>query len=143
MTRIVFMGTPDFAVPSLNQLVDAGYEPIAVVTAPDRQKGRGRKVQSSAVKEAATGHGIAVILQPESVRDPGFVESVRQLDADIIVVVAFRILPPEVFRACKLGAFNLHGSLLPLYRGAAPIHRAVMDGAKKTGVTTFFPPGKS
>ena len=138
MTRIVFMGTPEFAVPSLDLLVESGYRPVAVVTSPDRKKGRGRKVQTSAVKDAAIRHGIQTILQPERVKDDSFAAEIRKLDADILVVVAFRILPPAVFSASRLGAFNLHGSLLPAYRGAAPIHRAVMAGEKRTGVTTFF-----
>lgn len=136
--RIVFMGTPEFAVPSLEQLHEAGYTPVAVVTAPDRPRGRGQHVSPSAVKEAATRLGIGTILQPESVRDPGFAARIRELEPDLIVVVAFRILPPEVYGAARLGAFNLHGSLLPRYRGAAPIHRAVLAGDTETGVTTFF-----
>jgi methionyl-tRNA formyltransferase len=132
------MGTPDFAVPSLDSLVDAGYRPVAVVTAPDRQRGRGRKVSSSPVKEAAVRLGIETIMQPDSVRDELFAAQIAALNADIIVVVAFKILPPAVFSASRFGTFNLHGSLLPSYRGAAPIHRAVMDGVSETGVTTFF-----
>jgi methionyl-tRNA formyltransferase len=136
--RIIFMGTPEFAVPSLERLCQAGYVPVAVATGPDRPRGRGRKMLPSAVKEGAVRLGIGTILQPESVRDPAFAEAVRGLAADLIVVVAFRILPPEVFTAARTGAFNLHGSLLPRYRGAAPIHRAVMAGETETGVTTFF-----
>jgi methionyl-tRNA formyltransferase len=136
--RIVFMGTPEFAVPSLDRLVEAGLKPIAVVTAPDRPRGRGQRMQPSAVKMAAIAHGIERILQPESVRDPAFAERIRALEPDVIVVVAFRILPPAVFEAARLGAFNLHGSLLPAFRGAAPINRAVMQGETRTGVTTFF-----
>lgn len=132
------MGTPEFAVPSLERLVDAGMKPIAVVTAPDRPRGRGQKMQPSAVKTVAKRLGIDAILQPESVKDPAFAEQVRGLDPDVIVVVAFRILPPAVFEAARLGAFNLHGSLLPAYRGAAPINRAIMEGETLTGVTTFF-----
>ena len=132
------MGTPEFAVPSLERLVDAGLPPVAVVTAPDRPRGRGQTMQPSAVKQASERLGIEAILQPESVRDPSFAEQVRALGPDVIVVVAFRILPPEVFEAARLGAFNLHGSLLPAYRGAAPINRAVMEGETVTGVTTFF-----
>ncbi len=138
MTRIIFMGTPDFAVASLDRLVASDYRPVAVVTAPDRQRGRGRKISPSSVKEAAVRYGIESILQPESVRDESFELDIKKLNADIIVVVAFKILPPAVFTASRLGTFNLHGSLLPAYRGAAPIHRAVMDGADETGVTTFF-----
>lgn len=136
--HIVFMGTPEFAVASLNALVQSKLAPMAVVTAPDKARGRGRAVSPSAVKTAALGHGISNILQPESVRDPDFARELAALEPDIIVVVAFRILPPEVFGLASMGAFNLHGSLLPAYRGAAPIHRAVMAGERETGVTTFF-----
>jgi len=136
--RIIFMGTPEFAVPSLNRLVEAGYPPIAVVTGPDRPRGRGQKLSPTAVKRAAKRHGIDRILQPESVKDPAFAETIADLEPDIIVVVAFKILPPAVYEKARHGAFNLHGSLLPLYRGAAPINRAVMDGVEETGVTTFF-----
>lgn len=136
--HIVFMGTPEFAVASLNALVEARLAPMAVVTAPDRARGRGQAVSPCAVKSAALDHGIGHILQPESVRDPAFVRALAALEPDIIVVVAFRILPPEVYGLASMGAFNLHGSLLPAYRGAAPIHRAVMAGETETGVTTFF-----
>jgi len=132
------MGTPDFAVPSLEILARNGYTPVAVVTGPDKPRGRGRRVSPTPVKAAAERLGIETILQPESVRDPEFHAEIRALDADLIVVVAFRILPPEVYTAAKRGAFNLHGSLLPRYRGAAPINRAVMAGETETGVTTFF-----
>jgi methionyl-tRNA formyltransferase len=136
--RLVFMGTPDFAVPSFDALVGAGYAPVAVATTPDRKRGRGQQAQPSPVKVAAERHGIGTILQPESVKDPAFAEAVQALAPDVIVVVAFRILPPAVYEAARLGAFNLHGSVLPRYRGAAPIHRAVMQGEPETGVTTFF-----
>ncbi|MDX1548611.1 MAG: methionyl-tRNA formyltransferase, partial [Rhodothermales bacterium] len=136
--RLIFMGTPEFAVPSLERLVEAGYAPVAVVTGPDRRRGRGQKTTPTPVKEAAQRLGIETILQPERVKDPAFAEAVAALEPDVIVVVAFRILPPAVFTAARLGAFNLHGSLLPRYRGAAPIHRAVMAGETETGVTTFF-----
>ena len=136
--RIVFMGTPDFAVPSLERLVSEGYKPVAVVTGPDKPRGRGRALSPTPVKEAARALGIQRILQPESVKDPAFAEEIAALEPDVLVVVAFRILPPEVFRSARLGAFNLHGSVLPRYRGAAPIHRAVMAGETETGVTTFF-----
>ncbi len=136
--RIIFMGTPDFAVPSLERLAEAGYTPVAVATAPDRPKGRGRKVSASPVKQAAERLGIRTILQPESVKDPEFAEEIARLEPDIIVVVAFRILPPAVYEPARLGAFNLHGSLLPRFRGAAPIHHAVLSGETKTGVTTFY-----
>jgi methionyl-tRNA formyltransferase len=136
--RIIFMGTPEFAVPSLEVLCNHGFTPVAVVTAPDRPRGRGQRVSSTAVKEAAQKLGIERILQPESVKDPGFADDIRALEPDIIVVVAFRILPSDVFNAARLGTFNLHGSLLPRYRGAAPINRAIMAGESETGVTTFF-----
>lgn len=136
--RIIFMGTPDFAVPSLYALAKAGYPPIAVVTGPDRRRGRGQKLQPTAVKKAALELEIGTILQPDSVKDPGFIDTMADLNCDVMVVVAFKILPPAVFTQAKLGAFNLHGSLLPKYRGAAPINRAIMQGDTETGVTTFF-----
>lgn len=136
--RIVYMGTPEFAVPSLRLLAENGFCPEAVVTGRDRPRGRGRRVAPTPVKKAAQELGIATILQPSSVKDPGFARAIGDLAPDIIAVVAFRILPPAVFTAARLGAFNLHASLLPRYRGAAPIHRAVMAGERKTGVTTFF-----
>ena len=132
------MGTPEFAVPSLVALVDAGFAPIAVATGPDKKRGRGQKVSSTPVKLAAEELGISTILQPESVRESSFAEDIRALNPDIIVVVAFRILPQQVFEAARLGTFNLHGSLLPRYRGAAPINHAIMQGDSETGVTTFF-----
>lgn len=131
------MGTPDFAVPSLDALVEAGLAPVAVVTVPDKPAGRGRKVRRSAVGEAADRHGIP-LLQPQSLKDEAFRQRLIELEPDIHAVVAFRILPREVYETAKLGAFNLHGSLLPAYRGAAPINRAIMDGVTETGVTTFF-----
>lgn len=130
------MGTPDFAVPSLDALVAAGYRPT-VVTGPDKRRGRGQKLSPTAVKQAAERHGLDV-WQPASVKDPDFAAQVQAFAPDIIVVVAFRILPPAVYEAARLGAFNLHASLLPAYRGAAPINRALMEGATETGVTTFF-----
>ena len=136
--RLIFMGTPEFAVPSLKILSLSGFQPVAVVTGPDKQRGRGRKVTPTAVKSAALSLGIETILQPNSVKYPDFAEEVTALRPDIIVVVAFRILPPSVFGAARLGAFNLHASLLPRYRGAAPIQRALMGGDTETGVTTFF-----
>lgn len=131
------MGTPEFAVPSLQAVIREGYVPTAVVTGPDRPRGRGQKVTPTPVKREAESHGIPV-LQPESVRDPAFAGDIEALAPDIIVVVAYRILPPEVFTQAKKGAFNLHASLLPAFRGAAPINRAIMEGAEETGVTTFF-----
>lgn len=132
------MGTPEFAVPSLHRLAENGYAPVAVVTGPDKPRGRGQKVSPTPVKQAALALGIETILQPESVKDPEFARQVAKLEPDVMVVVAFRILPPEVFTLARKGAFNLHGSLLPRYRGAAPINRAVMEGDSETGVTTFF-----
>jgi len=131
------MGTPDFAVPSLDALVAHELVPIAVVTVPDKPAGRGQKLRASAVKQAAERHGLPV-LQPESLRDEAFHRQLEDLKPDILAVVAFRILPREVYELATLGAFNLHGSLLPAYRGAAPIHRAIMEGVTETGVTTFF-----
>ncbi len=135
--RIIFMGTPAFAVASLNALVEAGFEVAAVVTAPDRPAGRGLQLKASAVKERATALGLPV-LQPEKLRDPAFLEALDRADADLYVVVAFRMLPEVVWSRPRLGTINLHGSLLPDYRGAAPINWAVMNGEPRTGVTTFF-----
>ncbi len=132
------MGTPEFAVPSLEALVDSGFKPIAVVTGPDKAKGRGQKWSATAVKNAAISLGIEHILTPEDVKSESFAEAIRELQPDIMVVVAFRILPESVFSAAKRGTFNLHGSLLPKYRGAAPINRAIMAGETETGVTTFL-----
>lgn len=136
--RIVFMGTPEFAVPSLTRLVEAGYPPVAVATGPDRPRGRGQKVTPTPVKKVALEKGIDRILQPEDVTDEAFAEAVAALDPDVIAVVAYKILPPAVFTTASEGAFNLHGSLLPKYRGAAPINHAIMNGETETGVTTFF-----
>lgn len=136
--RLIFMGTPEFAVPSLEALVESGFPPVAVVTGPDRPRGRGQKLQPTAVKTAALRLGIDPILQPSSVKDPCFATQLQALNIDLQVVVAFRILPPEVFSLATLGAFNLHASLLPEFRGAAPINWALINGATKTGVTTFF-----
>lgn len=135
--RIVFMGTPDFAVASLQAIVEAGYDVPGVVTAPDRPAGRGRELRASAVKAYALKKGIPV-LQPENLKSPEFVDQLMSLDATLFVVVAFRMLPEKVWSMPPLGTFNLHASLLPQYRGAAPINRAVMDGATIGGVTTFF-----
>ncbi len=132
------MGTPEFAVPSLTALLDAGYVPAAVATGPDRPRGRGQEVTPTPVKETAQEAGIDRILQPEDVTDPAFAEAVSDLAPDVIAVVAYKILPPAVFTAADEGAFNLHGSLLPKYRGAAPINHAIMAGETETGVTTFF-----
>ncbi len=131
------MGTPDFAVPALDLLIQSGLRPVAVATGQDKERGRGRKVSPTPVKTVAERNGIPII-QPDSVKDRQFARDVAEFEPDLIVVVAFRILPPEVFNAARLGAFNLHASLLPRFRGAAPIQRALMEGVHKTGVTTFF-----
>lgn len=136
--RIVFMGTPDFAVASLDAIVKSGYEVVAVVTAPDRKGGRGMKqIIESAVKKYAVEHQIPV-LQPEKLKNPDFLEELRSYNADLQIVVAFRMLPEAVWNMPRMGTFNLHGSLLPKYRGAAPINWAIIRGEKTTGVTTFF-----
>jgi methionyl-tRNA formyltransferase len=134
--RIVFMGTPDFAVASLDALVRAGCTIVGVVTAPDRPAGRGLHLQPSAVKSFALEHQIPV-LQPEKLRDPHFLEALDHWNADLQVVVAFRMLPEMVWNRPPMGTINVHGSLLPDYRGAAPINWAVINGEKQTGVTTF------
>lgn len=137
--RIVYMGTPDFAAEPLRRLVEGGYNVVGVVTVPDKPAGRGLKVQSSAVKEYATTALPEVpLLQPVKLRDPEFVEAFRALEADLAVVVAFRMLPEVIWGMPRLGTFNLHASLLPQYRGAAPINWAVINGETKTGVTTFL-----
>lgn len=134
--RIIFLGTPDFAVTSLDALVRAGMQVVAVVTAPDKPSGRGLHATPSAVKKYAVEKNIPV-LQPEKLKEPVFIETLSSYRADIQVVVAFRMLPEMVWNMPPLGTINVHGSLLPQYRGAAPIHRAVMNGEKETGVTTF------
>lgn len=134
--RIVFLGTPDFAVASLKALVENGYNVVAVVTAPDKPAGRGMQVRHSAVKEYATEQGLPV-LQPEKLKDPAFVDSLRALHADLQIVVAFRMLPEVVWSMPPLGTVNVHASLLPQYRGAAPINHAIINGETYTGVTTF------
>jgi len=134
---IVFMGTPEFAVPSLRILLDRGHHVAAVVTAPDKPRGRGQHVSCTPVKEFAAARSIPV-LQPENLRDSAFADALTALHADVFVVVAFRILPREVFTIPALGAFNLHASLLPKYRGAAPINWAIINGDRESGVTTFF-----
>jgi methionyl-tRNA formyltransferase len=135
--RIVFMGTPDFAVPSLKILVENDYAVVGVITAPDRPKGRGRKLAASPVKEYALENGLPV-LQPQNLKSEEFLAELRSLEANLQVVVAFRMLPEVVWSMPTLGTFNLHGSLLPQYRGAAPINWAIINGEVKTGVTTFF-----
>jgi methionyl-tRNA formyltransferase len=135
--RIIFMGTPEFAVPSLRSLVENKSNVVAVITVPDKPAGRGQKQTSSPVKVYAQGQGIPV-LQPEKLKDPTFLEELKSYHADLQVVVAFRMLPEVVWAMPTHGTFNLHGSLLPQYRGAAPINWAVINGDTETGVTTFF-----
>jgi methionyl-tRNA formyltransferase len=135
--RIVFMGTPDFAVASLKALVDGGYNIVGVITAPDKAAGRGKKINESAVKKYSVENGLNV-LQPEKLKNSDFIEELKALKADLQVVVAFRMLPALVWQMPPMGTFNLHGSLLPQYRGAAPLNWAVINGETKTGVTTFL-----
>ena len=134
--RIIFMGTPEFAVASLDALVKAGCNIVAVITAPDKAAGRGLQMQQSAVKKYAVEKGLT-ILQPEKLKDPAFLGQLRSLQAHLQVVVAFRMLPELVWNMPPMGTINLHGSLLPQYRGAAPINWAIINGEKETGVTTF------
>lgn len=135
--RVVFMGTPDFAVQSLDKIHNSDYEVVGVITAPDRPAGRGRKVQFSAVKKYALDKGLK-LLQPTNLKDSDFLEDLKSLKANLQVVVAFRMLPEVVWQMPEYGTFNLHASLLPNYRGAAPINWAIMNGEKETGVSTFF-----
>lgn len=134
--RIVFMGTPEFAVASLDALVKAGCNIVAVVTAPDKAAGRGMHLQQSAVKKYAVENGLNV-LQPEKLKNPEFISELKSLNADLQIIVAFRMLPEVVWSMPPMGSVNLHGSLLPQYRGAAPINWAVINGETETGVTTF------
>ena len=135
--RIVYMGTPEFAVEPLKRLVEEDYNVVGVVTMPDKPAGRGQHVQESPVKKYALSEDIPV-LQPEKLRDEDFLVQLKMLQADIQIVVAFRMLPEVVWNMPRLGTFNLHASLLPQYRGAAPINWAIINGEKETGVTTFF-----
>lgn len=135
--RIVFMGTPDFAVATLQRLLDGGCNVVAVITAPDRPSGRGLQLVPSPVKKAAVAAGVPV-LQPEKLRDPAFLADLENYNADIQVVVAFRMLPEVVWAMPRIGTFNLHASKLPQYRGAAPINWAIINGETETGATTFF-----
>jgi methionyl-tRNA formyltransferase len=135
--RIVYMGTPDFAVASLRALVEGGYNVVGVITMPDKPAGRGHKLQASPVKEYALSAGLP-LLQPEKLKDEAFLEALREWKADLQIVVAFRMLPEVVWAMPRLGTFNLHASLLPQYRGAAPINWAVINGERETGATTFF-----
>ena len=135
--RIVFMGTPGFAVGVLQKLVEDGKNIVGVITSPDRPAGRGRKIKESDVKQYAKSQNLA-ILQPTNLKDPGFLEELKSLQANLHIVVAFRMLPKVVWDMPSYGTFNLHASLLPQYRGAAPINWAIINGETKTGVTTFF-----
>ena len=135
--KIVFFGTPEFAVASLKALLDNGFEVSAVVTAPDKEAGRGHRLLESDVKKFAVERGLP-LLQPVKLRDPEFIARLREIDADLFVVIAFRMLPEMVWSMPHLGTFNLHASLLPKFRGAAPINHAIIQGEKETGVTTFF-----
>lgn len=135
--KIIFFGTPKFAVASLQKMLEAGFEVLAVVTAPDKPAGRGLKMQASDVKQFAVEKGLPV-LQPEKLKNPEFISELKSYNADLFVIIAFRMLPEVVWNMPPLGSINLHGSLLPQYRGAAPINRAIMNGENETGVTTFF-----
>ena len=135
--RIIFMGTPEFAVPSLEILVQHKFHVVAVITAPDKPQGRGNKILYSPVKDAALKHNIP-LLQPTNLKDPAFLEELKGYNANLQIVVAFRMLPEVVWNMPAIGTFNLHASLLPQYRGAAPINWAIINGEKETGVTTFF-----
>ncbi|MCK4921234.1 MAG: methionyl-tRNA formyltransferase, partial [Bacteroidales bacterium] len=135
--RIIYMGTPEFAIPPLAALLDEGYDVVGVITAPDKPAGRGKKLKSPAVKIFAEENGLKVF-QPEKLKDPEFIQSIKDLKPDIQVIVAFRMLPELVWSLPKSGTFNLHASLLPQYRGAAPINWAIINGEKATGLTTFF-----
>ena len=133
--KIVFFGTPEFAVTSLDALVSDGFDVAAVVTMPDKPAGRGKKLQMSDVKRYAVEHDLRV-LQPVKLRDPEFLEALSAIGADLFIVIAFRMLPEAVWAMPRLGTFNLHASLLPKYRGAAPINHAIINGEKETGITT-------
>lgn len=135
--RIIFMGTPDFAVPSLDILIRHHYNVVGVVTAPDKPSGRGQQINQSSVKKYAVENGLN-ILQPEKLKNPSFINELNALQANLFIVVAFRMLPEMVWQMPEFGTFNLHASLLPQYRGAAPINWAVINGETETGVTTFF-----
>src|ERR1041385_592700 len=134
--RIIFMGTPEFAVPSLEILVENKFNVVAVITAPDKPQGRGQKLTASPVKECALKHGLPV-LQPTNLKSPEFINELKSYNANLQVVVAFRMLPEVIWAMPSLGTFNLHASLLPQYRGAAPINWAIINGETETGVTTF------
>ena len=135
--RIIYFGTPEFAASQLEAILQAGYEVAAVVTMPDKPAGRGKKIQCSEVKKSALAHQLP-ILQPEKLKDPNFLQELASFQADLFIVVAFRMLPAAVWKMPRLGTFNLHASLLPQYRGAAPINHAIINGETVTGLTTFF-----
>ena len=135
--RLVYFGTPEFAASQLEAILEAGYEVVSVVTMPDKPAGRGKKIQFSEVKKTALEHQLP-LLQPEKLKDPEFLQDLESYHADLFVVVAFRMLPAVVWKMPPLGTFNLHASLLPQYRGAAPINHAIINGETETGLTTFF-----
>lgn len=135
--KVVYMGTPDFAVEPLRRILEAGFNVVGVVTVPDKPAGRGQKLRTSAVKDFAVEKGLR-LMQPEKLKNPDFVDDLRSLQADVFVVVAFRMLPEVIWKMPPLGTFNLHASLLPQYRGAAPINWAVINREKESGVTTFL-----
>jgi methionyl-tRNA formyltransferase len=135
--RIIYLGTPEFAVTPLKLLSEQGYNIVGVVTNPDKPAGRGQKMQESAVKQFAKSKNLN-ILQPEKFKDPLFIEQLKELKADLQIIVAFKMLPEIVWSMPRIGTFNLHASLLPQYRGAAPINWAIINGEKVTGITTFF-----
>ena len=135
--RLVYFGTPEFAASQLEAILNAGYEVAAVVTMPDKPAGRGKKIQFSDVKKTALEHQLP-LLQPEKLKDPEFLKALESYHADLFIVVAFRMLPEVVWKMPPLGTFNLHASLLPQYRGAAPINHAIINGETETGLTTFF-----
>ena len=136
--RIAFMGTPDFAVPSLKAIVEAGHQVVGVVSQPDRPRGRGQKHQPTPVKKAARELGIDTIYQPEKLKEPDFLESLKALEADLFVVVAFRILPAVILDMPRHGVINLHPSKLPKYRGAAPLHWTILNGDRDTAISVIF-----
>lgn len=135
--KIVFMATPEFAIPTLDIIIDNGYDVAAVVTVPDKPAGRGQKIHESAIKSHAVSKGLRV-LQPEKLKDPLFLEELTKINADLFIVLAFRMLPEVVWSMPRLGTFNLHASLLPQYRGAAPINWAIINGESESGLTTFL-----
>jgi len=135
--RIIFFGTPDFASAQLENLIHSGFEVVAVVTAQDKPAGRGKKLKQSAVKKVANQFNLPV-MQPERLKDEEFIQQLKSFDASVFIVIAFRMIPEKIWRMPSLGTFNLHASLLPQYRGAAPINRAIMNGENQTGLTTFF-----